>query len=311
MKKIVFTAAAISLVLIQLSCDKVEFPVPKSTVVSNLDWSLYPDGDSAHYAQQGLWPTFSQNTNTQRNVLIEDFTGHRCNNCPNAGNLLHNLVEANPNRVFGAGIHTSSLGMSSFQETNTEYPTILYNDEALEIGTFFGAQPGTTFQGNPHGAVSRVPNGTDNTLTPGSWTSQTSVVLASNLRVNLQSVAHYFASTRGIFLHTEIDKIDNSLSNELAQVVYLIEDSLVAPQLMPDLSDNANYVHRDVMRGCIDGKAFGRTLTSADLGTNNKYYVTYTYKLPEQYNPDNMHLLIYVYDKSTYEIYQVIKQDLN
>lgn len=310
MKKLLFTASVVSIALLQGACDKVTQPYPKNGGTSTLDWSLYPDGDSAHYVQQGLWPTFSNNTNTNRNVLIEDFTGHRCNNCPNAATLLHSLMDANPNRVFGAGVHTSALGMSTFQEVNTEYPTILYNDQALEIGLFFGSQPGTSFIGNPHGTVNRIPTGTDNTLSPGSWSSQTTTALASTLRVNLQSSANYFASTRGVFLHTEVDKFDNTLTNELALVVYLIEDSLVAPQLMPNLTQNDTYIHRDIMRGCIDGKAFGRTLTAADQNPNGKYYVNYTYQLPDQYNPDNVHLLIYVYDKTTYEIYQVIKQEL-
>jgi hypothetical protein len=296
-------------VLFSSSCDKVTNPYPSSSSTGGLDWTLYPDGDSAHYAQTE-WPVFTPNTNTLRNVLIEDYTGHRCNNCPNAGTLLHNLINANPGRVFGAGTHTSALGMSDFQAVNAQYPEVLYNDLAFEIGHFFGAIPGTTFQGNPHGAVNRIPNGTDNTLNPGSWTSTTNTALSSTLRVNLQSAVNYFPSTRGIFLHTEIDKIDNSLTNALGQVVYLIEDSLVAPQLMPDLSHNATYVHRDIMRDCIDGNAFGRTLTPANLGTNNKYYLNYSYKLPAQYNVAGMHLIIYVYDKTTYEIYQVIKQDI-
>lgn len=300
-------AATLAVVLFS-SCDKVTNPYPSTGGSSGgLNWGLYPNGDSVHYVQNE-WPTFTANTNTLRNVLIEDYTGHRCNNCPNAGALLHSLINANPGRVFGAGTHTSALGMSDFQAINTEYPEILYNDLAFEIGHFFGAIPGTTFQGNPHGAVNRIPNGTDNTLNPGSWTSATNTALASTLRVNIQSATNYFPSTRGIFLHTEVDKIDNSLTNSLAQVVYLIEDSLVAPQLMPDLSRNATYVHRDIMRDCIDGQAFGRTLTAANLNINGKYYLNYSYALPAQYNVDNMHLIIYVYDKTTYEIYQVIEQ---
>ena len=111
-----------------------------------------------------------------------------------------------------------------------------------------------------------------------------------------------------LFLHTEIEKLDASLVNDLAQVVYLVEDSVISPQLMPDLSTNDTYVHRDILRGCIDGKAFGKTLVAADLDANGKYYLNYAYKLPDGYDPDNMHLLIYVYDKTTYSIYQVIKQ---
>ncbi len=309
MKKFIVFTAILAMVIV--SCDKVKnaYP-PKAGGTSTLDWSLYPDGDSAHYVAQGHWPTFTQNTNTLTNVMIEDFTGHRCNNCPNAAVILHDLEDANPGRVFGASVHTSPVGMSNFQQENAEYPTVLYNNIAFEIGTHFGSKPGTGFLGNPNGAVNRQLNGTDNTASPGTWSSKTTTALNATLKVNIQSHCNYFPSTRGTFLHVEVDKIDNSLSNQLAIVVYVLEDSLVAPQLMPDLTKNETYVHRDILRDCIDGNAFGRVLEASDLGINGKYYVNYTYALPAQYNPDNMHFLIYVYDKVTEEIYQVIEQHL-
>ena len=46
------------------------------------------------------------------------------------------------------------------------------------------------------------------------------------------------------------------------------------------------------------------------LITGDKYYLNYSYRLPDQYNPDNMHLLIYVYRNDTKEILQVIKQKI-
>ena len=311
MKKFIIFSAILTTGL--ASCDKVENAYPeKDPGSSALDWSLYPDGDSAHYVAQGLWPAFAENTNTFTNVLIEDFTGHRCNNCPNAASLLQGLEQANPGRVFGVGVHTSPVGASSFQEVLLpDYPTVLFNDLAYEIGIHFGSKPGTSFLGNPSGTVNRQLNGTDNTSAPPTWNSKTTVELNKPLRVNIQSHTNYFASTRGSFLHVEVDKVDNNLTNDLAVVVYVCEDSLIAPQLMPNLTRNATYVHRDIMRDCIDGRAFGRVLEASDLGSNGKYYVNYTYKLPNQYDVDNMHYLIYVYDKVTEEIYQVIEQHLH
>ncbi len=310
MKKFIVLTAILATVIV--SCDKVKNAYPPAEVGnSTLDWSLYPGGDSATYASQGLWPTFPQNTNTLTNVLIEDFTGHRCFNCPNAADIVHTLETQNPGRVFGVGVHTSPVGASSFQEISLPYyPTVLYNEFAYEIGTHFGSKPGTGFVGNPNGTINRQLNGTDNTSAPATWTSKTTVELNKPLRVNIQSHANYFASTRGSFLHVEVDKVDNNLTNDLAVVVYVCEDSLVGPQLMPNLTRNDTYVHKDILRDCIDGKAFGRVLEASDLGTNGKYYVNYSYKLPVQYNPDNMHYLIYVYDKVSEEIYQVIEQHI-
>jgi len=114
-------------------------------------------------------------------------------------------------------------------------------------------------------------------------------------------------------LHIEVEKINPALSNELSIVACIVEDSLVADQKMSDNSHNPNYVHRDIHRGNLNNTPFGKTLTQADL-LNGKYYINYSFVVPNQldgnYNADNMHILIYVYDKTTYEVYQVIKQTI-
>lgn len=309
MKKLI-VFSSIALIGALISCDKVTNAYPKTGGTSELDWSLYPDGDSAYYVSQGLWPTFTANTNTLRNVMIEDFTGHRCQNCPASTANMESLAATDPARIYTVGIHAANNGLSAFQETSAEYPTNLYCDAGLEIGTYFGSIVGSTFIGNPAFCVNRIKANDQFTSNAGSAiANKTNACLSSTLKVNIQAETNYFASTRGLFLHTEVDVIDNSLTSELGLVVYLIEDSLVAKQLLLGTIDN-NYVHRDILRGCIDNRTFGRTLDNSLLNSNGKYYANYSYVLPSQYNPDNMHLLIYVYDKVTMEIYQVIKKHL-
>jgi hypothetical protein len=310
MKTSIFSLLFIG-ILALASCDKVSNPYPpNATSTGGLDWSLYPNGDSAHYAANE-WPTFTANTNVDRNVLIEDYTGHTCNNCPPAADLADALSNQHPGRVFVASIHTGPTGLGPLQAVQLpDYPTDWTNPQGLAIGSYFGSIPGSAFQGNPRGTISRLQVGGQLTLHPSSWTSTTNSLLTANdLNVNIQSAANYFPSTRGLFLHTEIELLDQSITNNLAVVTYLIEDSIIGDQKMLDNTHNPSYVFRETMRGCIDGKAFGRDLTSADL-QNGKYYVNYSYKLPEQYNPDIMHVLIYVYDKVTMEVYQVIKQEV-
>jgi hypothetical protein len=289
------------------SCDRVENAYPKTT--TTIDWSLYPGGDSTTYANNGFWPSFTTNTNTLRNVLIEDYTGHRCPNCPPTATAVHNTVLTNPTRIFETSVHSGPTGLGSFQETDATYPEVFYNTASLELGTFFGSQPGTGFFGNPRITINRIKTGTDMTTTAASLATMVPNALATPLKVNIQSASNYFSSTRGVFLHTEVDVLDNSLT-DLGIVVYVVEDSMVAPQTNGP-STNYNYVHRDILRGTIDGATFGKTLNSTYLNANGNYYVNYSYLLPTDLDPDNTHLLIYVYDKVTYEVYQVIKQDIN
>lgn len=305
----------LGLVVVGLSsCDKVEnpYPVVQST---ELNYDLYPGGDEADY-EANEWPTFTENTNTGRNVMIEDFTGHRCVFCPVAAGIAHDLESNNPDRVFVSTVHAAPEGFSQeFQglDAGNGFVHDFTCEEGLAIGLKFGNDwDGSSFGGNPFGSVSRT--GYDGTTGdpvehPSTWTSTTNTLLASNdLKINIQAETNFYESTDGLFAHIEVDVLDAALLNGLNVVVQLHEDSLVAPQKMPDNSINTTYVHRDVLRGCIDGRAFGQALDDAHKDANGKYYYNYSYELPSQYDPTNMHLLIYVRDELTHEIYQVIEK---
>ena len=306
-----FLILGIAAVLGTVSCTKkIDNPYPEVQSIE-LDTTLYP-GPWSDYVENE-WPTFDPNSNTNRNVLIEDFTGHKCVFCPAAADLAYALHEANPTRVFTASIHSGPTGIGDFQSVSLpDYPIDFTNPEGLEIGIYFGTNDGG-FPGNPRGPINRITSSGVIFQSPASWTSLTNAQLSGNdLKVNIQSKLNYYPSTKGAYLHAEVEKLDASLA-DLGLVVYLIEDSLVGDQKMSDNSHNENYIHRDIMRKCIDGKAFGRTLKPADF-VNNKVYADYSFVVPDQldgvHNPENMHLLLFVYDKLTQEIYQVVKQKI-
>lgn len=298
------------------SCDKIDNPYLPQYV--DVDTTLLSGVTLKEY-KNTLWPTFSPNTNTNRNVLIEDFTGHKCVNCPFAAKTAREIEAANENRVFVASIHAGPNGTTGFQNTSgTTFSNDFTNPQGLEISKEI---TDGGFIGNPSGTVSRKSFGNQIFQNYSGWSNYTAGILTENaLKINLQAGTNYFPTTRGLILHTEID-VKVPVTSDLYQVVYLIEDSLVAPQITPPDWEvpnlDKNYIHHDIHRGCIDGKAMGRKLTDADKKdkdgksiSGDKYYLNYSYKLPIQYNPANMHLLIYVYDSSTKEIYQVIRKNV-
>lgn len=316
LRKKFFIALGIVSVLFT-ACDKVNSPYPVLPS-TELDYSLYPDGDSAHY-YANFWPNWSANTNTNRNILIEDYTGHKCVFCPAAAVEAESIADANPGRVYVSAVHASPNGLGDFQTTDATFPHDFTCPEGLEIGQHFGDDwSGSPFVGNPYGSVSRYDSGNGFPVQgPASWSNTTSTLLSANdLKVNLQAEANYFASTDGLFVHVEAEVLDAALTNELRLVVQLHEDSLVSPQKYPGGSSypndiNVNYIHRDVLVGTIDGRAFGQALDTDHLDANGKYYFNYSYELPDQYDPTNMHLLIYVRDHVTEEVYHVIKKMLD
>lgn len=292
---------ALLFVVFLFACDKIDKPIQNTIKPNNLDESLFP-GDWSAYP----WPVFEENTNTNRNVLLEDYTGHTCVFCPFAADVAAQLETDNAGRVFVASIHASPGGKGDFQLL--EPPTFVHdftNAQGIEYGVTF--QAGYGFVGNPRGTINREIF-SDFMFQPASnWESSLSAILTENkLEVNLQAKVNYFESERGLFLHTEIDPMELS-TDSINVVVYLIENSFVAPQKKSGEPTILDYQHHNVHRGNIDGLAFGRNLTDDYKKENGKYQIDMSYKLPNQYDPSNCHLLVYAMNPVTYKIYQVIK----
>jgi hypothetical protein len=301
------------------SCDEVKFPLTSKTQSIALDTNIYPGNWSEYEANE--WPNFDMIpiSEPERNVILEDFTGHYCSNCPVAGEVAHSLYEGNKSRIFIASVHASPAGPSIFQNVNVNagYTINFTNASGLELGHHFGAVLSFTgFTSLPSGSVNRKIFNGEYFSASGSWQGNVNEVLNSDLKVVIKAKVNYYESTKGLYLHTEIAP-NVEVDTNLAIVVTLIEDSLVGPQNVNGTRVD-DYVHRDIMRGMIDNQTWGRNLTS-DLKVDGKYYVDYSYYVPNQlapqgqtgtYNAKNMHLLIYVYDKVTLEIYQVVKRKI-
>lgn len=291
------------------SCDKVDHPYEYVASVK-MDTTLFPGNWSDYLAND--YPTFTENANTSVNVLIEDFTGHMCPNCPLAATEAHSIHQSHPNRVFIASIHVDPDALLGFQTAipgGNKYFTDFTNPDGIVYGKKFGS--GFNFNGNPAGTVNRKTVGGKMFDIKGTWQSRTDAILsANNLEVNIQSKFNYFESTGGGFLHAEFEKKTND-PIEINAVVYVIKDSLITWQLMPDNSDNEFYVHRDIHLGSIDNNPWGIKVFDADAAAGDKIILDYSYKLPTDIVKENLHFLIYIYDVDTYEILQVIKQEID
>lgn len=290
------------------ACDKVENPIKPAIL---LDTNIYP-GNWEDYPE----PVFSPNTNTLRNVMIEDYTGHRCPNCPAAAAIAHDIEASDPTRVFVASIHAGPGGMTSFQQLASdcglpsnplnEYCTEFFNTESLIYGAEF--QTGFGFFGNPQGTINRVSfSGSTMFQFSTEWSTRTTEVLTANdLKVNIQAQTNYYTETNGFYLHVETEFLED-LAGDYNLSVYLIENEV------EDFQDSAgivleDYHHHNVFRGCLDDLAWGQSIPGEHV-SGEKYYFDYSYTLPTGSVNTDYHLLIYVYDVATYEILQVIKKE--
>jgi hypothetical protein len=291
-----------------MSCDKVEQPV-KPTI--DIDTTLYTDGNWADYPM----PVFTSNQNTNRNVLIEDYTGHKCSACPNAAVIAKDIEDANPTRVFVVSIHTSKGGDGDFQNTGSgcEVPGTDHfcYDFRTNEGNIYGEEFGTGFGfvGNPYGNINRaIIEGADLFLFQTEWQQKTNFVLNENkLSVNLQAESNYYQASNGVYFHVESEFLEDMTGN-FNIVTYAIQNEVITWQLMPDLTEDEFYKHHNPFIGCIDDLAWGQSLVTNPV-IGDKFQTDYAYELPTGISNTEMHFVTYVYDVDTYEILQVIKHE--
>lgn len=289
-------------IILLTSCDKVDMPYPP---VLSIDTTLYPGNWSDYTAT--IAPTFFPLQSQAQHIILEEYTGHLCNNCPTAAAIAHSIHKNNPERVFIASIHAGPGGKTSFQQANPNDDKF-YTDHTNPDGIAYGQrfQNGFNFFGNPQGTVNRKTVDQKMFDFSGTWQTRVTNLLSATPKIRLQAVFNYFEESNGGYLHIHAQHI-GAISASLNTVVYVIQDSLVDWQLMPNNTYNPDYVHYDKHLGSINQLPWGDPTFNA---TENKNETTllYSYKLPATISPDLLYFLIYVYDIESYEVLQVIKQ---
>lgn len=283
------------------SCDEVESPQVEQP---ELDFGLYPDPDVSTYP----WPTWAVNSNTEINVLFEDYTGHKCVPCYEAS-LEAEEHESDANgRVMLTSVHASPDG--GFQATSLDFPM----DYTTEAGQAYVTEM-SGFVGNPLGAMNRLTFGAQNEvwLPRFQWPEGLDEALGKDLKVNLQMQYNYYPSTNGLFIHVETEFLD-AIEGQYNLVNYLIREEAISPQSTPFGTNEENH-HHQVLSDVI-GPIWGVNLSTGTTSAGAFIYSDFSYALPDPvadstFEIENLTVFTFVHNRETYEVMQVIRTDLN
>ena len=297
------------LIISIFSCDKIENPLPEE--YGKFDWSLYP-GDPADYSYDLVNPENNWGSNNNpKSILLEDYTGHKCTNCPEAAQIAKDLEDDTSKNVIVSTIHASQDG--TFQSTDN----IFINNYETEAGNEYvrgSEMPG--FLGNPMGTINRNDGGLSNSswYFASDWLNGVNNELNSVFSLNIQLQYYYFTQTNGLFIHAETS-ILNDLTGEYHLVIYLIRDDIVSPQKFNSGIIDTNYHHHAVLSDNING-TWGTPIINGTAEKDSMIYSNFTYELIDPsidstYSIDNLSLISYVIDRNTLRVIQVIKTKLN
>lgn len=264
------------MVLFLYSCDIIEPPYRETT---NVDTS---------------------STTFVRKVLIEEYTGFRCGNCPEAAEHAHKLAEFYKGKVYTLKVHSGYYAIPTNQFTYDFRTT-----EGTELDKFFGCSKA----GNPNGLISRYgfPSKA-HILRDQKWEEAIKSLLKEKPKMLINLNNGYDSVTREITSNVEIKFLEDSKPN-YALAMYIVEDSIVQYQQddrrrPPDVWD---FVHDDILRGSMNG-TWGTIISDNPIPAGTTIQRQFKYTIPQEkdWRPHQIKIMAFVHDhQNSYEIYQI------
>jgi hypothetical protein len=239
-----------------------------------------------------------------RKIIIYDFTGHKCGNCPRAHETVESLLGIYGEAIIPIAIHCTSFARVTVTDTTLPY----HNDFRTDIGDFLGGRDGNPgFYGDlalPIGLVNNL--AVESLIGHGAWGTEIAKIISSFPEYLVEIESEYSVSDS--IVSTEIEIVTNiNNSRKLSVVAFVIEDEIIDWQKDYSLTEDniEDYEHNHVLRAGFNG-SFGEVIKDNENPTTNGDILTKSYTLVAE--PDwkisNCSVVAFVYDTDTKEILQ-------
>lgn len=255
---------------------------------------------------EGITKTDTTKSDVQvRNILLEDYTGHQCGNCPAAALVAENLTKQYKGRVITIAVHAGF-----FARTNSKYPTTY----TTAVGNEWDGASGFNVSaiGNPNGMVNRKNyDGGGVVQKESKWPTSVSLALTDPYVLGLSIKLNFDVATR--MLNTTVTaRFKSSYPNKVNLTVVLTEDSIIGPQTdytkNPDLIPN--YVFMHMLRDGLNG-AWGTPLKSGAIAAGDSASLSFpNFEVKSKFKEKHLTLVAFAYDVTTREVLQVEKKEL-
>jgi hypothetical protein len=240
-------------------------------------------------------------TLAKRKVLLEDYTGHKCVNCPGAAVTAHDLKEQYEDQLIIIAVHAGYFAEPS---SSGLYTTDFTTETGDELDSYFGVSA----LGNPNGMVNRLGEGTGRVKLPDVWPSAIGQEISKPADALIEIDHTYNDQTRVVSTTLNIE-FKNNLAGNYRISVFITEDDIDAPQMnndpaigpTPDIED---YVHMHVLRGSLNG-TFGDQITDETIEAGAEYSVDLNdYTVSADWKDGDCSLVSFIFNSETFEIIQ-------
>jgi hypothetical protein len=278
--------------LIYQSCDYVSNAVPIPTAGSS--------------------STIGSTTGSQtiyRKALIEDYTGHKCGNCPGAARELHRLDSVYAGRIVPIAVHAGF-----YANVNSTYPADLRSQAGTDWDQAFQISMGP---GNPNGLVGRVGYNTSNFIQAYSLWGGSAVAIDTMPAAFKIDINNAYNTLTSVLTTTITSTALKDTSGTLSLVVVITEDSIIGAQLDYSLNTTQypnqimpNYVFNHVLRGAVNS-SWGAQILNGTISRNSVVTKNYSFTLNSGWNYKHCKVVAFIFNSnpSSPAYYEVLQAE--
>ncbi len=286
MKKIIILS--LLTIFVFASCDKIEKPYRiEEEVIDNVDTPDFPELDLDHVIQK---------------ILIEEYTGHLCINCPKGHKALNNIKTMMGDTVVLLAIHATNQSEPDTNSTDCNIGFI--NDYRTEAGNnyekLFNISP------LPAAVFNRTEiNGIYGQSAYGNWADIANGIERKQPDLAIQIIPVFNKKQDTVFIFVKTTLL-NTMNANMNLCVLLSESGIVSPQKNSDPSIGTlpyicEYTHNHMLRENISpilGSAL--RISAAEESQLNVYALPVSSK----WIISHCDIVAFVYDTDTQKVLQ-------
>ena len=277
MKRIFYIIIASFFIL--TSCDKVDAPYIETNGGGG------GGDDSSTYVQK---------------VLIEDYTAHKCVNCPRAAIQIEDLEAVYGNKIIPLALHVGFLSIP-------DAPPYLLDLRSPE-GTDLDDEFGCSAAGLPNGMISRTVYNSSLLVGDGDWPSAVSIILDKTPIIGLDLTSTIDTVTKKLGLNVSIKALQDiyTVDKVLKVCAYVTESKIIGAQKDEEeaTGEVLDYEFNHVLRTSFSG-TWGERVSNDDIIINNTIDKSYNnLSIDVEWDFHNLGAVVFVYDSLTNEVVQ-------
>lgn len=220
-----------------------------------------------------------------RKVLIQEFSGIRCSNCPDGARLIESLQATYPGSFVAVSLQPEGLNLTSpirgfslaTREARDYYD--YYNVAALPTAIFDG---GTPFPDSR------------------TWTEPAIAALSVESEASLEIKSSFDESTR--MMKAEYEVAFNKIYTGNVSILFWITESGIVGKQIDGTTTLSDYVHNHVFRATANG-LWGDNIGSSFL-PDDKVSGEVEFAINSDWKAENCHVVAFIFDSNSKAVIQ-------